>query len=352
MLRSDLKTKLSTYAFEHSLSVGLAVGVAVIVSHYMSYAHAYWIFLTAYLINQTTRGTPLRQQMVFSFLIVAAIFVASFMFSAGLQNTLLQIGVVIFFLVFSLILFLNRPLRSYSFILFLLFPLIVLIAILFPVGNTRLMHYDLTDALMGVAIGVLIPQFILRVKPNKEFKNAMADTLQLLLDYSQSLTEYLTKPDTKKNILVRKNKLEQNSQLEWVYEVGFNPGLRSGYRFFLINLEKIVEIFFAIDYLLTQQMHDEISDSLKDKILVVMNRNQELVILLLNYFKDRQMPAPTAELTKDLIELEDVLHREVPENLELLGISPHYVRLAALVRDLRDLRELLLQLISGLYPAS
>jgi uncharacterized membrane protein YccC len=48
----------------HALGAGFAVFLGILVNRYYGFSHECWIVLTAYLVSQTTRGTPLRQGMI------------------------------------------------------------------------------------------------------------------------------------------------------------------------------------------------------------------------------------------------------------------------------------------------
>ena len=54
------------------------------------------------------------------------------------------------------------------------------------------------------------------------------------------------------------------------------------------------------------------------------------------------------DYTSDIVELEKRLNNIVPANMELLDISADNLYLTAIVRDIKDLRGILLQLINSL----
>jgi hypothetical protein len=140
----------------------------------------------------------------------------------------------------------------------------------------------------------------------------------------------------------------QDQYPEWVYSRGFNRGLRASWRFFLIRLERIVELFLSMAYLATRQIDPILLQDLNGRITDSMQKNQELLEILLSYFEKDESKTTHSNYTDDIKELEQALQRLLPPNLELLDISPDYVTLTALVRNLKDLRTLLLQLVKSL----
>jgi hypothetical protein len=194
-------------------------------------------------------------------------------------------------------------------------------------------------------------QIILPVRQEQEFRNGVASVLQSFSAYSQQLSSQLSGVEhaaaaakTSELSLFWK---QQNNYPEWVYEIGFNPGLRSGFRFFLINLDRIAEILLSLGYLIRQAEPDllrEISVSMSD----TMNNNEELLNIMLTYFTNGKLEETSSDYTSDITALEQALHRNVPDSIELLDIQPGYINVTSIVRDVKDLRAILLQLIIAL----
>ena len=52
---------LTSFSWRNAFAVGVAVFIATFVNSSHSFTHACWVLLTAYIVGQTTRGTPIRQ---------------------------------------------------------------------------------------------------------------------------------------------------------------------------------------------------------------------------------------------------------------------------------------------------
>lgn len=345
---------LSAYNFRHAVSVGCAVFLAALVNDYYSFSHECWTLLAAFLVSQTTRGTPLRQGQYYFMIIMIAILFSSLVFM-WIQKPVATYAVTgIIFILGSFTAFLNRPLLNKMYFLILLFPLVMLIANMMPIHTEQLLYMRLADVVIGGVIGIVCGQIIFPVRFDREFQQGLVPLLRAMLDYSKVLAENLQHGKCESRLEAAKLRIENALQTtqgmypEWVYEVGFNPGLRSGFRFFLVNLERVSDILFSLDYLVNSgldvQSMQELSRSMED----VLHKNAELIMALIDYFDNKKITPSKSDFTSDIVALENTLHQKVPGSLELLDISPDYIKMTALVRDVKDLRELLLQLVLAL----
>ena len=102
-------------------------------------------------------------------------------------------------------------------------------------------------------------------------------------------------------LTAKKTKIEavlaakQSLYPEWVYEVGFNPGLRSGFRFFLVNLERVIEIFFSMNYLANSGIDTTLLKSFAKYLTDVIEKNNELIHVLINYFSENKLKDTKSE---------------------------------------------------------
>ena len=356
---------LKSFTFRHAVSVGMAVFVAVVINAYVSFSRECWILVVAFLVSQTTRGTPFKQGIVFFLIIIFALLCAAILLVNIKQHWLLDSILGFAMVVSGYVTFSMRPLPNKLYFFALFFPLVLLLATLAPYESSYLMRDCIIDAVIGAVIGILCTQCVLPIRYDKEFRQALIPILQVLDDYSRALKAYFEHGKDEENRCWEKKldmervlQIQQGLYPEWVYEVGFNPGLRAGFRFFLINLERITDIFFSMHYLVSRHAEhiflpkeDQGLQALRHAMAHCMQKNEELLVILMGYFKDNQLKDIQSDFTSDMTELENMLRLVVPVTLELLDISPDYVTLTALVRDIKDMRKLLLQLVMSLPVA-
>jgi hypothetical protein len=297
--------RLASFSTRHALGVSLSVLFAVLINYYFSLSAEGWMIISAFLVSQTTRGTPLKQSLTY---------------------------------------------------LFIIFVIVCMVS----TNSMELIHDRAFDTVIGGLIGILFGVFFFPVRIYAEFCLGMTPVFKALIEYSQVFSQSFTHRTYRKMLINKKWQIEaalsdrQGMYPEWVYEVGFNPGLRSGFRFFLVNLEYMTEIFFSLTYLMGRDVDAALLSEFSDGIANVMQKNEVLLQTLIDYLSGNKMINTNIceDFTSDMVELEKTLNQFIPGSLELLDISPDYIILTALVRDLKDLRALLLQLILALPDAN
>lgn len=345
---------LYSFSFRHAVSVTVAVFSAALMSNYFSMSHEGWMVVTAFLVSQTTRGTPLRQGINYFFVTIIAILISMLMQMYVSDADMLTVFAVCIFYIASCIIYIKRPLTNRTLYLLMLFPLVILIAILTPIKYENAVYARFVDAMLGGAIGVVSVQLIFPVRFESEFRHGLIPLLVALKNYSRELIDCLV-DDKKRDSLNEKRQLiesalqsQQGVYPEWVYEVGFNPGLRGGFRFFLVNIERVTELYFSLDCLARSGLDVGIMQELSRPLAESIRKNMELLSVLIEYLSNVNVVTTESSYTSDIAELEETLRRNIPASLELLDISPEYVKLTAFVRDIKDLREILLQLVLAL----
>jgi len=290
------------YSVRRAISGALAVLIALWVAHYYSFSHEGWLVITAFLVSQTTRGTPLKQSMIYFF---------------GM----------------------------------------VLLAMVFSITDVAFIRERVMDVVLGGVIGIVFGQLLFPVNSYAEFSRGMLPLMEALISYSQSLQQsFVSHPHNWQALGEKKGQIEKilssrpNYYPEWVYEVGFNPALRAGFRFFLIHIEYVCELFFSMHYLMGMGIDAELLSELSAEMTTVVQKNEALLHIMQNYFVTGHFKEVTsnADFTSDMVALEKTLNDVTPGNLDLLNLSTDYITLAALIRDLKDLRGILLQLFMAL----
>jgi hypothetical protein len=205
------------------------------------------------------------------------------------------------------------------------------------------------DVILGTLLGIVCGQFIFPVKFEEEFKQGVLPALNLLADCMQQfISEFGNFHAHEFCQIELQLQKEPITYPEWVYETGFNPGLRSGFRFFLIHLERIMDLFSALNYLSKEPIQKNLLYSISRVMANSMEKNHELVQALISYFEDKSWNVSPSDYTSDLTALESSLQTLIPANLELIDMSADYMVLINMVRNMKDLRKLLLQLVAAL----
>lgn len=338
---------------QHAFVSAIAVFIAVLVNQKIAFSKEYWIILAAFFTSQTTVGTPLKQGFLFTAVMVVAILLGTTIIVVFSQAIIANSIVALIFILASYYARINRLQVNRSYFLLLIFAIVLILIALMPDNIHGTVRNRIIDIIIGSGIGIACAQIIFPVKIEQAFRQGVIPILENLSDYSNMLTKgFLDNVVPKAELFEKKIRIYRRflqNYPEWVYEIGFNPGLRSGLRFFLLKLEEVTDILFSMNYLSTiNNIDSDIMHELKHFILTAMNKNQELLGILIKYFSQEGVLDIRSDFVSDITNLENALHHVVPDNLELLNFSRSNIILTALVRDIKDMRIALLSLIQAL----
>jgi hypothetical protein len=335
---------MKSISYRHAMTVAISVYIAFMLQYIYSFSSEYWLVLSAFFVSQTTRGTPFKQGMLIFLVMVAAIIVS------GLLSMNIK-SFAIFYLVLSIIFmgnsywaFMARPQSSKAYFITMLFAITVLIAAYSPRVSVDMMSNRIFDTAIGALIAILCRMLISPMKWDVEFSEGIRPILDALQEYAGSM------PDDKTRV---EKRLQVESALlqmypSWIYEAGFNRGLRSGFRFFLIHVEQVAEVLFSMEDILSRGEDNNVMQDFKHIIEPAMQKNQELLSMLSGYFMKGCMSDHDSDFTSDIMELEKAVQRIMPESIEFLVVSRTALLLAAWVQDVKDMRQLLLKLVMAL----
>ncbi len=139
-----------------------------------------------------------------------------------------------------------------------------------------------------------------------------------------------------------------NDYPEWVFETGFNRNLRASFRYVLVQIDRITEAFFSLDYHARQPIAPEFLEEVAPHLAIIVGKNRELLHIMHSFFTGDAILQTNENFTSDISGIYNSLRNVLPGSVELLDVSPDYVNLAALARDVIDIREILLQILAGL----
>lgn len=282
---------------KYVVRVSAAVLLAFLVSYYFSVNMRYWLVLSAFLTSIAPITVPLRERIiVWLGLLLAAVFSS-------------------------------------------LLPFIII-------------HDSFLGCLIGGAIGIVFSIIIFPERFVEAFSRGILPSLRAMDKNLQELQNvFISSLDDLSAKIMKLQRVclvQTTSYPEWVFSAGFNPGLRAGARFFLIKLEQAQEILCALNYLSLRDLQIEL---IRDEMALFsqsLQGSHELLNALIEYFQYQRFPILQQDFTGDISELENILQKKIPPKLELLELAPEYLALTAFMRELKDLRQVLLQLIAAL----
>ncbi len=199
------------------------------------------------------------------------------------------------------------------------------------------------DVLIGAVIGIGANLILLPRRPDMEFREKILPVIKVFNDYFSLVIDQLLQQD---NAEFNNMKLEQAlSKLpEWVYEPGFDSGLRSGYRFFLSKIEQISDLLFSMHHLVRYSYDKELIAKLRPALLPYVENVNQFFLAVISVLEFKKITEKPSDLEDEMHALQKQLFQLVPSSLELLDMRRDYVYLAEFIYDLKELRKLLLKL--------
>jgi len=334
----------------------LAILVASILSFYFDKAEFMWAPITAFIVTQLPEGFQLRQTFVIIFVMVVAIITTGLWAWLGIPPWLYAglLGVMI--VLCSYLYVINPNAQRLQKLFVLLVPFAFVLASLMYEYSIDLIKDRCIAVAMGGLIGFVATVTFLKFDAAKTFKKDMVPIIDCMINYVEEFANQLAEstafPIKTATMKLQMMDKECRGYPEWIYTPGFNPGLRSGMRFFLIHMERISEILFSLEFLLKQPVAMERWQEIGPYFIHALQGNKNLLLTLSRGLQNKNENDIKENFTQDIADLEAGLQRAVPSSLELVDLDPSNLILIAMGREIKDMRNILLQLVLILQKAT
>lgn len=332
------------YAFSNAL----AVFFAYLMHPYWSFSQEPWLVVTAFLMGQTAVVRIYQQRLNNISAILIGLFIATilgFATPSVLYVCLFFLWVMAGFVVSYLL-----PFNWHRFYMVVNFLLIVLLGTLPIIRFNASFQARLTDILIGSSIGFFIPLVLIRFDLYRKFRAGILPLLNAFQDYLKLFEIYSMKANEFDRLKKQKAIIEQsfNPSLgypEWAFALGFNPGLRAGFRYFLLQLERLQEIITVMHLFAANATNHHALKELEPQLNTTLRLNQQLMSDLMGRLNGEAELHHSENFTDDIIALEASFQQIEPAQLALLDSSADSLKLAGLIKAMKDLRQLLFDLL-------
>lgn len=337
----------------HALTLALMMAAAFFAQHYFAFSNS-WLVVTTFFVCQTRIGSTLRLRLIYLLLISLMVLAVAFL-QMHVNAFVILIIYSMVFIAIGLVLLIYRPVTINQFYLLIYILAAILIANFEPITTQQQLMNSMIDVVIGGVLGIVLSRLMISSDLYVAFRQGLMPILQAANALSQSFINELGKQKNAANMIECHKKELENTLIatvgmypEWVYASGFNPGLRSGFRFFLVNLERVAELLFALSYWITHDLEENLKEKMRASISEAISKNRELISIIQQSFCDGAQHESQGDFVNDIESLEESAKKIMPGNVELLDIAPDYVILAAIIRNIKDTRHLLLQLVAAL----
>ncbi len=323
------------------ISLLLTIVVVLLINYFMVGREEVWLLVPLIITALNTRGKPFRQGALYVGTMVAAIALAGFLTLNKSMGMYVAIPIT-FFIVGNV-----AGTLTYYFLLMLI------IAVIVHAPTWVLIQDRMINVGFGSLIGYLAGQIILPVNIAAQFRAGLQPMLRSLLDYLNviaSRIKHYYDPDGNMNVVTSRIELilsgGKEAYPEWVYAAGFNPALRAGFRFFLMRVERLMELLMSLNCIMDRINYHYIPEKAAHAIDQSMQKNAVLLDYVLNYIKSgKTLSVLDGDDEKDIRQLEVDVAAILPESIESLDLFQDYIEVAALVYAVRDFRKTILQVV-------
>lgn len=332
--------------FRNASIISLAIISASLISFTLSNAPYYWLLLTTYFILQMPRGLQIRQAFQVISILIMSVLITPFI---AIYPMIYSAILICVFIVAIYLYYINQTIAAFSKQLILLVPFSLLLASLSPFNTVDVIKFTCLNILIGGLLGIVFNKLYFKFDAASIFKSEIIPLIECLAkctemlanDFVENKMFPINPASSIMNVLIAN---QCTHSPEWIYSPGFNPGLRSGMRFFIIHLERISEILYSLDGLVKSSAAEQQWRPLALLLSNALQRNKDLLRTLIVYFQNQTPVHMSENYTSDMVELENHLHQVLPKELALMDIDPSHLVLAAVVREVKDMRSILLQL--------
>jgi len=207
---------------------------------------------------------------------------------------------------------------------------------------------------LGCVVSIIVVFAAWPKKIDTEFQKTIIVALRAFSDYLNAITLLLLREShDDRDALGKKIRVESVFKTRrvffahWVDESGLSPAQREGHRYFLIKLEQVGQILFAMHYVARYSIDPALLELLQQPIKQCILKLEKIILDLVDYV-ELTVPHQEDVLIDAVGELESTFREVIPIPLELLDMSKEYLYLAEFVCDLKDLQKILLKLAEAL----
>jgi uncharacterized membrane protein YccC len=341
----DLQPLNKILILRRALGAALALVVALVCEHYYAGTQQLWIVVSTVLVLLMSYDADIKQVLQSFLVVVASVFVAGLL-SRVLHHVSALFLMATFFVVLGCVL--EQLLYSFLFMASACVFMLMMTPMFGEANSYALLH----DVVLGGIIGLVARSLFFAGTVAADFRQR---TLLLLNGYRQYLSSIgeliLQQPDAALHCTQQKVVLENLLQAEfphWVYQRGFNPVFQQGHRHFLVRLEHIGEVLFAMNYAARQPVTPSVLDELHDSIVQSIDGVKKIIAALMVRLGTENFDKPVSDLYDEIKLLEDNYRSLIDLPLELVDTSQDAMTLSVLIYGLKDLQRNLFKMAEAL----
>jgi uncharacterized membrane protein YgaE (UPF0421/DUF939 family) len=326
-----------------ALSTGIAIFCAVLADQYYSVLHELWVGIAAVLVLQMSIRTNVREELWRLFVVMTAVAFGTVLTMTIPRSIYLQ-SLFVFIFIVGCFIHNYFPAKARGISPALLIALVMLI-MLAPFSNGANVMFDrLHDVVLGGVIAVIAGVVIFPGRADVDFRAGVVPVLEAYSHYLAALAALFFKENNAAES-ADKNKAAIEKVLQsrqvffpaWVYDKGFNSKLREGHRHFLMRIEQMGQVLFAMNNAARYEVDAVLLKTLYAPLMRCVEDYKSLMADLITVLNKAEVTTSHSDFSADINELENIFKKEMAIPFELIETSPDYLHCASFIYGLKDL---------------
>jgi uncharacterized membrane protein YccC len=215
-------------------------------------------------------------------------------------------------------------------------------------ASAEVMYVRSYDITIGACIGILVNAVVLPDRIAVDFRKVVVPILQSYASYYAAIVNLLLQRDR----AIEEKKLAVEVALQklpvWVYETGFDLALQKGYRFFVMKVNEVGELLFAMHHLARYPFPQEVRVVVEDELLLSVQKAEQFFKALIEVLNLKLVTGELADFYQEIDRVEQAFKKAVPEQWDVLGVSKEYVYLVEFIYTMRELQDILIKMAEAL----
>lgn len=329
-------------SLQWAFRAAIVMFVAVLFGHYSALTEAFWIPLATVFMLQAVSRLNSRQGLQRLLFIILGVLAVTYLLFYLTQ--LVWVGLVATFFLSVIAYFAFIQEARIQAIISLMAGVIVLIAFIFPPSAQYFLHARMIDIMVGGVIGLIGGVLVVPVSTTTEFISEVIPLLNACSQYLSIIQEYLFDRTLEDKLIAVKDQLEQHWRNfpDWIYEPGFTAILQQGHRHFLVRIEQIRQILYAINYLVRFDYDKATLEALQESMRLYVLELEKLFQAIAEVLGTQKLTKEVGDVTEHFYAFEKVVNDIIPVSQAGLEINQEYVYLANLADQLKELGKMLL----------
>lgn len=328
---------------------------AYIINFFINFSHSFWMLVATFVTLVTLERKPPRHAFLCFITMMAALFFSHLLYR-HLQASLSAFIIASTYIAIITLRYWHRPAKSLI-NLPLLFGLTLILTIFIPNVLQSQLIEQVIDVFIGCFIALIGSLIVYTSFGSLHFRKSLLPMLIGLIDSVEKMIQYLENTNKDLHEIIKKTyskqehlMLDRSSYPEWVFETGFNPGLRAGQRFFLLNIETIADIIASLE--MNCMQYDRNHKEIDQHFVAALKTNKQLLQVIKDFCLSETYILPKHDFKQDIQALQEFLQKKLPANLESLTHHKDALVCVAIARSIKDMRETLFALVMALPNAN